>query len=163
MCGIAGMLGLRSDKKIQTEMLSTMHRRGPDGCGIYQEGECCLLHSRLAIIDPQGGAQPMHLSWGDEGYTIVYNGELYNTNEIREQLLRCGHMFHTTSDTEVVLHAYAQWKESCLERFNGIFAFGVWEHNRKRLFLGRDRIGVKPLFYKLHNKGILFASEIRRF
>lgn len=161
MCGIAGMVGLTSDDSIQTEMLHTMHRRGPDGNGVFQEGECCLLHSRLAIIDPQGGAQPMHLCWRNEEYTIVYNGELYNTNEIREQLLKCGHVFHTTSDTEVVLHAYAQWKESCLERFNGILAFGIWEHKRKRLFLGRDRIGVKPLFYKLHDGGILFASEIK--
>lgn len=161
MCGIAGMVGLRSDRKLQEEMLGTMRRRGPDGYGIFQEDACCLLHSRLAIIDPEGGAQPMHLSWQNEKYTIVYNGELYNTREIREQLLKCGHVFETTSDTEVVLHAYAQWKESCLERFNGILAFGVWEHNRKRLFLGRDRIGVKPLFYKLHDGGILFASEIK--
>ena len=161
MCGIAGMVGLYSDKELQKKMLSTMHRRGPDGCGVFQNGACCLLHSRLAIIDPQGGAQPMHLSWQNETYTVVYNGELYNTSEIREQLIRCGHTFETASDTEVVLHAYAQWKESCVERFNGILAFGVWEHKRKRLFLARDRIGVKPLFYKLHEGGILFASEIK--
>ena len=103
----------------------------------------------------------MQLCWGREVYTIVYNGELYNTDEIRDLLLKLGHRFTGHSDTEVVLHAYAQWSEDCVKRFNGIFAFAVWEHKRKKLFVARDRMGVKPFFYKLHTNGFLFASEIK--
>ena len=124
-----------------------MQRRGPDGRGRYAQPGCTLLHSRLAIIDPAGGSQPMTLDWGQEAYVLVYNGELYNSEEIRSELLKLGHRFSGHSDTEVVLHAYAQWKEGCLERFNGIYAFAVWETQAGRLFLARDRIGVKPLFY----------------
>jgi len=159
MCAIAGMVAIPfigTDK-----MLSTMARRGPDSNGCFQEGPCCLLHSRLAIIDPAGGAQPMTFEWGNEKYTISYNGELYNTEEIRSRLLALGHCFKGRSDTEVLLHAYAQWGRDVLQVLNGIFAFAVWEHHRKRLFLARDRIGVKPLFYTLHKDGILFASEMK--
>ena len=161
MCAIAGILGLSFDSKILDKMLSTMLHRGPDGTGSYMQRECCLLHSRLAIIDPVGGAQPMSLQWGGEEYVISYNGELYNTQEIKENLLSLGHEFCTHSDTEVVLHAYAQWKDGCVDRFNGIFAFAVWEKGRKRLFLARDRMGVKPLFYTQFSGGFLFASEIK--
>ena len=103
----------------------------------------------------------MHLSWQRETYTIVYNGELYNSEEIKKLLQKLGHEFLGHSDTEIVLHAYAQWSEECVDRLNGIFAFAVWEHKRKKLFLARDRIGVKPLFYTLHQNGFLFASEIK--
>ena len=142
-------------------MLSTMHRRGPDGNGIYRRGDCTLLHARLAIIDPEGGRQPMELEFGGRHYCIVYNGELYNTPELRHQLEKLGHRFLGHSDTEVVLHSYAQWKEDCVHRFNGIFAFAVWEEEERRLFLARDRIGVKPLFYTFHQGGLIFASEIK--
>lgn len=138
-----------------------MHRRGPDENGIYENEIAALLHSRLTIIDPDGGKQPMYLSWAGEAYTLIYNGELYNTREIREELESLGHCFKGHSDTEVVLHAYAEFGEKCLERFNGIFAFGVWEEKKKRLFLARDRMGVKPLFYKCHEGGFLFASELK--
>ena len=161
MCAIAGILGLPFDSQILDTFLSTMHHRGPDGTGSYMERECCLLHSRLAIIDPAGGTQPMSLHWGGEEYVITYNGELYNTQELKDSLIRMGHEFVTCSDTEVVLHAYAQWKESCVDRFNGIFAFGVWEKKKKRLFLARDRMGVKPLFYTMFSGGLLFASEMK--
>ena len=161
MCAIAGFVGLSYDAQTAQKMLTTMQKRGPDDFGIFQAGECCLLHTRLSIVDPAGGAQPMHLSWHGETYTIVYNGELYNTEEIRAVLQKLGHTFQSHSDTEVVLHAYAQWEEGCVDQFNGIFAFAVWEHKRKKLFLARDRIGVKPLFYKKHSEGILFASEIK--
>lgn len=103
----------------------------------------------------------MTLHWAGETYTLVYNGELYNTHEVRRELLALGHKFGGHSDTEVVLHAYAQWGEQCLDKFNGIFAFAVWEEREKRLFLARDRMGVKPLFYKEHDDGLLFASEIK--
>lgn len=161
MCGIAGAVALNINEVIMNRMLETMSKRGPDDCGLFKNGPCTLLHSRLAVIDPEGGQQPMQLCWGNEIYTIVYNGELYNTEEIRTILVKLGHIFLGHSDTEVVLHAYAQWSEGCLERFNGIFAFGVWEHKRKKLFLARDRMGVKPLFYTLKHDGILFASEIK--
>ena len=161
MCGIAGLIGIPVDDAIAQRMQSALRRRGPDARGTFLSDRCCLLHSRLSVIDPEGGHQPMCLSWGGETYTIVYNGELYNTEEIRSLLLKSGHRFLGHSDTEVVLHAYSQWSEACLEKFNGIFAFGIWEHKRKKLFLARDRMGVKPLFYKLHNDGLIFASEIK--
>ena len=161
MCAIAGCIHLLMKQETIRAMLSTMARRGPDGQGCYQEGQCTLLHTRLAIIDPQGGKQPMSLEYGGEEYTLVYNGELYNTQEIRRTLEALGHLFLGHSDTEVVLHAYAQWKSGCLERFNGIFAFAVWERKAQRLFLARDRIGVKPLFYSQIKEGLLFASEIK--
>ena len=119
------------------------------------------MHARLAIIDPEGGAQPMILDWAGERYVLVYNGELYNTEQVRRELINEGHVFAGHSDTEVVLHAYAQWSEACLDRFNGIFAFAVLEERSGKLFLARDRIGVKPLFYMEHLSGILFASEIK--
>ncbi len=161
MCAIAGILGLSAGPDIAEKMLSTMARRGPDGEGVYAGEDCTLLHSRLAIIDPAGGAQPMALTWTGERYILVYNGELYNTAELRRELESLGHAFRGHSDSEVVLHAYAQWREACLERFNGILAMAVWEEGNRRLFLARDRIGVKPLFYKLHDGGLLFASEIK--
>ena len=161
MCGIAGMVGLPFDDTITQKMISTMKRRGPDAQDLFSSENCCLLHSRLAVIDPDGGHQPMRLCWGREVYTIVYNGELYNTDEIRNLLSKSGHRFLGHSDTEVVLHAYAQWSEGCVDRFNGIFAFAVWEHKRRKLFIARDRMGVKPLFYKIHNGGFLFASELK--
>lgn len=161
MCGIAGMVGLQADYDVRKKMLGTMARRGPDSSGAYTDEGCVLLHARLAIIDPAGGVQPMTLDWAGERYILVYNGELYNTKELRYELEKEGHIFEGHSDTEVVLHAYAQWGANCVNRFNGIFAIGVWEENRRRLFLARDRIGVKPLFYKLHDGGMLFGSELK--
>lgn len=161
MCAIAGVINLKTDSDIKAKMLSTMKRRGPDDSGCYSYNDICLFHTRLAIIDPAGGRQPMHLHWANEDYTIIYNGELYNTDEIRRSLIACGHYFTGHSDTEVVLHAYAEWSEECVHQFNGIFAFAVLEQKRNRVFLARDRMGVKPLFYKIHNSGLIFASEIK--
>ena len=161
MCAIAGCINLTVSPEIYQKMLKTMSRRGPDGHGLFMDRGCTLLHSRLAIIDPEGGQQPMSLDYGGESYTLVYNGELYNTEEIRRELKNQGHHFKEHSDTEVVLHSYAQWGRACVERLNGIFAFAIWEHNAQRLFLTRDRIGVKPLFYSLVSDGLVFASEIK--
>ena len=161
MCAIAGMIDLKRNVPVMETMLGTMLRRGPDDAGIFESGRCCLLHTRLAVIDPENGHQPMTLKWAGEEYIISYNGELYNTDELRRELSALGHRFRTKSDTEVILAGYAQWGAACLERFNGIFAFAVWEKRRQRLFLARDRMGVKPVFYKLHDNGLLFASEMK--
>ena len=161
MCAIAGILDLTYNESTIKKMLRSMARRGPDGNGVAMSEGCCLLHSRLAIIDPDGGAQPMQLAWQGYHYTLIYNGELYNTQELRQELEALGHSFEGHSDTEVLLHAYVQWDDYCLERFNGIFAFAVLCHERKEVFLARDRMGVKPLFYTEHNGGLLFASEIK--
>lgn len=161
MCAIAGCIDFAISNETVQNMLSTMRRRGPDGQGIFQEKGCTLLHRRLAIIDPEGGKQPMTLEYGGEVYTIVYNGELYNTEELRKMLEQEGHTFETHSDTEVILHCYAAYGQQCVECFNGIFAFAVWKSREQRLFLARDRIGVKPLFYSLNHDGLVFASEIK--
>ena len=161
MCGIAGIIGLPYDEHSLMQMLSTMMNRGPDDHNWMCASGCALLHSRLAIIDIENGKQPMHLVSKRERYTIVYNGELYNTDEICNELKKLGHVFIGRSDTEVVLHAYVQWKEEALNKMNGIFAFSIWEHKAQKLFIARDRIGVKPLFFKLHEDGFIFASEIK--
>lgn len=161
MCAIAGVIGTVPDVGRVLRMLDTMARRGPDDRGIYQKHDCALLHTRLAVIDPAGGQQPMSLWVGDERYVIVYNGELYNTGELRRELIGLGHVFDDRSDTAVVLHAYVHWGQACLERLNGIFAFGIWREKSGELFLARDRIGVKPLFYAQNGEKLVFASEIK--
>ena len=161
MCGIAGMIGPAADGSVYENILKTMTRRGPDGHGMYRKDGCVLLHARLAVIDPEGGKQPMILDWQGERFVLIYNGELYNTRQLRRELERCGHSFRGHSDTEVVLHAYAQWGSDCLHKLNGIFALAVWEENTKQLFLARDRIGVKPLFYSEPSEGFVFGSEIK--
>lgn len=161
MCAIAGIVGYIPQSKEIDAMMATMQRRGPDGNGKYRNTDCTLLHTRLAIIDPQGGQQPMTAQVGTQRYAIIYNGEIYNTEEIRSELTQLGHDFIGHSDTEVVLHAFMQWKEACVDRLNGIFAFAVWCEREQRLFLARDRIGVKPLFYSIVGQCIVFASEIK--
>ena len=161
MCAIAGLIGVQAEEAVLKKMLETMGRRGPDQEDVWQEEGVTLLHARLAVVDLQGGRQPMELTWKGQRLVLVYNGELYNTPELRRELEALGHTFTGHSDTEVVLHAYAQWQEDCVNRFNGIFAFGVWETGRQRLFLARDRIGVKPLFYAQTADGLLFASELK--
>ena len=161
MCAIAGILGLAADSTTLNAMVETMKRRGPDASGVWQDKDISLLHSRLSVIDPEGGKQPMELDWKGVHYILVYNGELYNTDDIRKDLMKLGHTFLGHSDTEVVLHAYAEYGANCLDYFNGIFAFAVLEKQRGRVFLARDRAGVKPLFYMLHQGGLLFASEIK--
>ena len=161
MCAISGIIGLEAGEEGIQRMLATMARRGPDGSGIYRGNGGVLLHTRLAVIDPAGGSQPMLFTQNGETYAIVYNGELYNTEELRQELQSLGHRFEGYSDTEVLLHSFVQWKEGCLEKLNGIYAFAVWLQREQRLFLARDRIGVKPLFWKEHGGGLLFGSEIK--
>ena len=159
MCAIAGILNLEAAPETIASMLATMRRRGPDDTGVFQERDVTLLHARLTVIDPEGGRQPMGLLFQGREYTIVYNGELYNCAELRQELQKLGHQFRGHSDTEVLLHGYAQWGEGVLEKLNGIYAFAVFDG--ERVFLARDRIGVKPLFYAEHRGGLLFASEIK--
>lgn len=161
MCGIAGWADARNSLENQEEIIRKMQRaithRGPDAEGLFFEPYCRLAHTRLAVIDPENGSQPMRFG----RFTMVYNGELYNTKELRGDLRKLGAEFVTQSDTEVLLQAYAYWGKECLSRLNGIYAFAVWDSERRSLFLARDRVGVKPLFYYLYDGGILFASEMK--
>ncbi len=164
MCGIAGAVDLKKRLKIEeclSGMLRTMRRRGPDAMGIRIFNEALLFHTRLAVVDIENGSQPMEADKNGEIYTIVYNGELYNTEEVRQDLLAEGESFDGHSDTEVVLKSYIHWGKDCLSRFNGIFAFAVWEKKGRRLFFARDRMGVKPFFYHFEDGSFVFASEIK--
>lgn len=165
MCGIAGWLDQkRNMEELGAElnaMSESLRKRGPDEHGEYIKRHFALLHRRLSVIDPQNGQQPMSTLYDGEKYTIVYNGELYNTEELREELRQAGFGFGTRSDTEVLLKAYCYYKEDCAKKLNGIFAFAVLEECSGRLFLCRDRVGVKPLFYHTYHDGIIFGSEIK--
>ena len=166
MCGIAGQVG-RDPRAIQAyygaycAMQQTLARRGPDQRGMYISGRAALIHARLAVVDLENGLQPMQLDWKGETYVLVYNGELYNTSELRAALANRGHSFTGHSDTEVLLHAFAEWGADCVERCNGIFAFAVWRVNAGTLFLARDRCGVKPLFYTQAEDSLIFGSELK--
>lgn len=165
MCGIAGFISKENNlcekASILEKMSETLRMRGPDENGIYIERNAALIHRRLAVVDIEHGKQPMIYADNEEKYVLVYNGELYNTHEVKAELMLEGFDFEGHSDTEVVLKAYVKWKEKCAEKFNGIFAFGVFEIKRKRLFLCRDRIGVKPLFYGYKDGEFVFASQIK--
>ena len=165
MCGIAGEVSFSNsvikNKDSFLRMQKVLAPRGPDQNGIYIKDNAALVHSRLCVIDIENGIQPMTTKYGENEYTLVYNGELYNTDEVRDELKLSGHKFVGHSDTEVVLKAYVEWKEKCVEKFNGIFAFAVWDEKEKRLFFARDRIGVKPLFYTVVNNSFVFGSEIK--
>lgn len=165
MCGIAGAVSyicnIQDEKNAFLRMQKVLTPRGPDQDGTYFDDSCALLHTRLVVLDRENGRQPMTQVYEGNSFTLVYNGELYNTAEIRAELQSAGHTFRSHGDTEVVLKAYLEWKEHCVERFNGIFAFAVWDKQTRRLFLARDRIGVKPLFYARTATHFLFASEIK--
>lgn len=161
MCGIAGMLSkdidLRERRTLIKNISDSLKMRGPDGYGDFTKPYVSLIHRRLAVIDPERGAQPM--TFGK--YTIVYNGEIYNTEEIRNELTAAGYSFDTHCDTEVILKAYHLWKEKSCKKLNGIFAYAVWDDEAKELFLCRDRIGVKPLYFTQRDGFFAFASRIK--
>ncbi len=165
MCGITGWVDwdrdLTREGAVMAAMTATLARRGPDAQGFYTSRHAALGHRRLSVVDPTGGKQPMLRRRGEQEYVITYNGELYNTADLRWDLMARGHAFTTTSDTEVLLKAYIEWGTDCAQRLNGIFAFGIWDVARQRLFLVRDRLGVKPLFYACSGNGLLFASELK--
>jgi len=165
MCGIAGWIdyneNIENEDKIMDRVSQTLARRGPDAFGAYKCKTAYLVHRRLIVVDPQNGIQPMVKKHGESEYALVYNGELYNTEDIRKELLEHGYSFAGHSDTEVLLAAYIEWGADCVDKLNGIYAFAVYESQSKSLFLARDRIGVKPLFYYKYDGGIIFGSEIK--
>jgi asparagine synthase (glutamine-hydrolysing) len=169
MCGIAGII--QRDPLYRKEqvhqMIDALAHRGPDGEGIWQNanGTALLGHRRLAIIDTsEDAAQPLHYTPPSgflHRYSIVYNGEIYNYPELKDQLKKAGYTFHTQSDTEVIVAAYDHWDEDCLARFDGMFAFAIWDEEEKELFAARDRFGEKPFFYSVEKGTLAFASEIK--
>lgn len=163
MCGIAGMMikaaGEPANPEVLLRMRDTMVHRGPDDEGIYTDGPVGLCHRRLSIIGLTTGHQPMH--GHDARYWIVFNGEIYNYRDLRRDLERLGYGFNTESDTEVIVNAYAEYGVDCVHRLNGMFAFAIWDSRERSLFLARDRLGVKPLYYHDGPGAFVFASEIK--
>jgi asparagine synthase (glutamine-hydrolysing) len=163
MCGIAGKLFHDSSARVEPgelqAMLQPMAHRGPDGQGIHLDRNAGLGHLRLSIIDLSTGDQPMANE--DGSIWLVFNGEIYNYQELREQLLAKGHVFKSRSDTEVIIHAYEEFGEDCVSRLRGMFAFALWDSKRRRLFIARDRVGIKPLYYFHNAKAFYFASELK--
>ena len=164
MCGIVGIFDTRDRREVDRDLLSRMneaqHHRGPDECGLHVEPGLGLGHRRLSIIDLSTGQQPL---WNeDKSVVVVFNGEIYNYQSLIPELSALGHTFRTRSDTEVIVHAWEAWGEACVLRFRGMFAFALWDRNRSTLFLARDRLGVKPLYYALLPDGtFLFGSELK--
>ncbi|MFJ7677313.1 asparagine synthase (glutamine-hydrolyzing) [Peribacillus sp. NPDC097206] len=165
MCGITGWVHFQKNLRTETEtleqMTKTLAKRGPDEENVWSDTHVAFGHKRLTVVDAEGGKQPMTKEHGNGRYTLCYNGELYNTEDIRKQLLLKGYSFKGHSDTEVLLTSYIEWKEKCVELFNGIFAFAIWDENEQKLFIGRDRMGVKPFFYAERKGGFIFGSEIK--
>jgi asparagine synthase (glutamine-hydrolysing) len=161
MCGLAGFVGGFEDgEALLSRMSSAVSHRGPDDCGTWVSEGVGLAHRRLAILDPSAlGHQPMISDCGR--YVVVHNGEIYNFLELRAELEARGARFSSTSDTEVLLAAFRQWGEDCVHRFNGMWAFAIWDRSERRLFASRDRFGKKPFYYHRHGTGLIFASEIK--
>ncbi|MBS6108502.1 MAG: asparagine synthase (glutamine-hydrolyzing) [Subdoligranulum variabile] len=163
MCGIAGFISpARADAAALAPMLARIAHRGPDGQGTFVEGHAALGHCRLAIIDLQGGAQPLYSE--DKNFVVVFNGEIYNYRELTAELTALGHTFTTRTDTEVLLHGWEQWGRELLPRLRGMFAFALWDRRAQVLFCARDMFGIKPLYYcRCADGTLLFASEIKAF
>lgn len=159
MCGIFGIIAPRIDKAQVEKATDTLSHRGPNDSGFYFDEYAGLGHRRLSIIDLEGGHQPIFNE--DRSMCIIFNGEIYNFMELGDQLARNGHKFSTRSDTEIILHAFEEWGESCVEKLRGMFAFAIWDSKKRALFLARDRLGIKPLFYGSVNGKFYFASEMK--
>ena len=163
MCGITGILHFNKerfvDQSILKDMTDVIVHRGPDGEGYFIDKNIGLGHRRLSIIDLQTGDQPMFNE--TKSIAIVFNGEIYNYIEIRSELINLGYKFRTTSDTEVILKAYEKWGINCQKKFNGMWAFAIWDSKKQELFLSRDRIGEKPLHYSLSDNSLIFGSEMK--
>src|SRR5262245_37405623 len=163
MCGIAGIFHADSGRPVSPDLVRRMNgslaHRGPDGEGMYVDGPVGIAQRRLSIIDVEGGKQPI---FNEDGrLAIVFNGEIYNFMGLRDRLVGLGHRFQTKSDTEVILHAYEEYGEACVRHLRGMFTFAIWDGPRRRLFLGRDRLGIKPLYYYWDGRSFLFGSEIK--
>lgn len=165
MCGIIGLVDwnrdLTKNKDVLTQMTQALTPRGPDAEGFWTSLHVALGHRRLVVVDPLGGQQPMIRNRGEHTYSMIYNGELYNTLEIRSALQALGYQFQGHSDTEALLLSYIEWGPACVEHLNGIFAFGIWDSKEQHLFVARDRLGVKPLFFYNKNSFFAFASELK--
>ena len=164
MCGFVGIFETRDRRKIDAALLARMNdaltHRGPDDCGYHTAPGIGLGHRRLSIIDLSGGRQPMFNE--DGSVAVVYNGEIYNFQELTKELRAAGHRFKTLCDTEVIVHAWEEWGTNCVKRFRGMFAFALWDENQETLFLARDRLGIKPLYYSVLPSGaLLFGSELK--
>jgi len=162
MCGIAGIVvrGQGNEQQVRVqEMINALRHRGPDESGMYADADVCLGHARLSIIDLKTGKQPIHNE--DKTLWITYNGEVFNYPDLRRDLLAKGHLFTTTSDTEVILHGYEEFGVHILDHLNGQYAFAIWDCRKKELFLARDRLGIRPLFYYHDQQHLIFASEIK--
>src|SRR5882672_5575712 len=164
MCGIAGIVDLRGNRGSPSRdalmrMAGALHHRGPDEFGIYRDSSAGLAHARLSIIDLGGGQQPLSNEY--DTLWIVFNGEIFNYVELRTELESLGHRFRTRSDTEVIVHAYEAWGEEAFARMNGQWAIALWDEQKKRLVLSRDRLGVRPLYLCEHRGSLYFASEVK--
>ncbi len=165
MCGICGYINfsrnVSNEQKIIEKMTNTLALRGPDDFGYFISPNALLGHRRLTIVDPEGGSQPMIKTWSNKKYIIVYNGELYNTEDVRKELLKDDFKFSSYSDTEVLLCSFIKWGKDCLNHINGIFSFAIFDEEKEELFIARDHLGVKPLFYSYKNNNFLFGSELK--
>ena len=165
MCGFVGFVNLKenlnSKKNILISMNETLNKRGPDECGYFVSNNALLAHRRLIVIDPDGGKQPMSFNYNGNKYVIVYNGQLYNTKELKKSLEKNNISLEGYSDTEVLLKSYVLYKNEILNKLNGIFSFAIWDENNKSLFMARDHFGIKPLYYTIFNNTLLFSSEVK--
>ena len=161
MCGIAGIIDFNNppSESLLRDMIGFLGHRGPDAFGLYRDDQAGLVHARLSIIDLSGGDQPIHNE--DQTLWIIYNGEVFNYPELREDLVKKGHLFYTRTDTEIILHLFEEEGPECLKKLNGQFAIAIWDTVNKRLFLARDRMGIRPLFYHQSGSRLIFGSEIK--
>jgi asparagine synthase (glutamine-hydrolysing) len=163
MCGITGILNLTDRNLISVDAISKMagylKHRGPNESGLYIDDWVGIAQTRLSIIDLTGGSQPIHNE--DKTLWIIFNGEIYNYIELKSSLIKLGHKFYTDTDTEIILHMYEEKQENCLHMLNGQFAFAIWDSVNQKLFIVRDRVGKKPLYYTVCENQLIFASEIK--
>lgn len=167
MCGIIGFINLKQNlenekyKDVLYDMTNEIKKRGPDEDGYFYSQHCMFSHKRLIVVDPEGGKQPMSFTYQNNTYTLIYNGQLYNTEDLRKELIEKGFTFEGHSDTEVLLKSYICWKYDIIHKLNGIFAFAIWNENKQELFIARDHFGVKPLYYSILNDTLIIASEVK--
>ena len=159
MCGISGIIAPSNRQELVRRMTEVIHHRGPDGEGYYQDDVIALGHKRLSIVDLERGKQP--ITNETDNLQLICNGEIYNSPELRDQLIRKGHRFKTSTDVEVILHLYEEYGKNCVKHLRGMFAFAIWDRNNRTLFIGKDHLGQKPLFFCKNGDQFLFASEVK--